>query len=220
MFIAKNKIIQKIKLNYNLYGIKVTLGRVVKSITRKLFSFSWEKCYLLSIPVQETEISLYPATRDEIIIRELTLNDYQSDLWSDFFTDKKRKTYEERMKDNQAKGYGLFINNQLAFSSWILFGSIEVQGKKIPYTGSDKIALIYDSYCNKLYRRQGFHKLMTNWKLKSMKREQIDICYVIVHAYNKPSLKTQIQSGFTVQSSFYVFHYRAKKYCTLKKIFN
>lgn len=212
MSIKENIIIEKIKINLLLYGIKGFILRTFKYIIRHLFKFSWEKCYLMSFRINEN--SVFEFDEKDIVIKKLGLSDFEDSEWATFFSEEKRATYEARLSNDKTEAYGVFVKNRLAFSSWLLYDNIEVQGMLIK-GDFDNTALFYDSYCHPAFRRRGLHILMTNWRLYHVRTKNVNKCYVVVYSYNKPSIKTQKRCGFIIESSFYLFRYKNKKYCTL-----
>lgn len=194
-----------------LYGIRAVLLRAVKSLIHKCLKFTWEKCYLMSRELDEVQP---PEERDDIKVRQLTIADYENDSWYSFFSDKKT-IYEKRFRDNQAKAYGAFINGELAYSTWILYGEVVLQ-EKILLIKSDNCALLLDSYCHPHFRGKGLHNYMNQWSLYTMKRNGMENGYVIVLSYNRPAIKTQRKCSLYIKKKFYWFKVGKWEYCTIK----
>ena len=199
------------KLKY--YGWRGTLLAATKVVTRKLTGFSWDKYCLM---VRETKDP--PSLPDKpFTVRELILADYENPLWASFLDADKKRLYIERFANPNAKAYGVFVDGQLAFSSWIQYGTITVQSQ-FSYPASDKDSLLFDSYCHPHFRRIGLHKYMVQYGLCLLKQKGIEKGWTIVLSYNRPSIKTQKRCGFQTVRKFHIFGFKDKKRCTLKYI--
>jgi hypothetical protein len=192
----KNSFMAKV----DLYGVRFALLRAVKAVIRKLTGFTWEKCYLMSRTLDE--ISL-PIKNSSFEVRMHTLEYYQNDLWSSFLTPQKEAIYEERFQNENVYAYGVFIDGQLAYSTWILQGEV-CYAEQLLFKSSE-CALLLDSYCLPLFRGKGLHNYMNQWCLFHMKGLGIKKAYVIVLSYNRFAIKTQRRCGLQVEETFYAY---------------
>lgn len=206
-----NKLQEKLKL----YGWHGTLLVIVKTIIRKLTGFSWDKYYLMARVMDGL-----PSLPDKpFTVRKLTLADYENPSWTSFLDADKKRLYIERFANPNAKAYGAFVDGQLAFSSWIVGGELEIaEDLRIPMP--DRCVLFMDTYCHPAYRGRGLHKFLIKWRLNHSSKIGAKKCYTIIHSCNKTSLKNQLKCGMEVERSFYVFRFGnnwgRKQWCTLK----
>lgn len=207
-----NSIVVSFFEKVSLYGYGIVINRLIKAIIRFTFHFTWEKCYLMSRSLDRIPPLM---EKYDIIIKELNLSDYRTKLWSDFFTEEKQKIYEQRFCNNRAKAYGAFINGELVYSTWILYGEI-VFREKVSLIKSDDYALLLDSYCHPNFRGRGLHNYMNYWCLYEMTNHGVKKAYVIVLSYNRPAIKTQRKCGLQVEKTFYGFKIGKWRYCTMK----
>lgn len=213
MSIKKSHLLGKFREKLILYGWCVTLLILIKTVLRKLFGFSWEKYCLMA-----RDLNNLPALPEEkFSVKELSIHDYENRLWEPFFLDAdKKRLYLTRFADPKAKAYGIFVNGELAFSSWIQYEEIIIQNRfRFPKKQS---ALLLDSYCHPKFRKQGLHNYMVIWRLEEMKKRGVEKCYVAVWAYNRPSIRAQIKCDLHKVQKFYIISVGNKKWCTLKNI--
>ena len=88
------------KQKIELYGICGTIQRILKRMIHQLFCIKWEKCYLMS---RTLDTVCPPPERNDIEVREIKMEDYENELWYDFFTEEKKLIYNERFKNKNAK---------------------------------------------------------------------------------------------------------------------
>lgn len=204
----KNKFKQKIQL----YGLRGTIQRAFKRIIYVLFRFKWEKCYLMSRTLDSVCL---PSSNADMEIREIRMEDYETDLWKDFFTEEKKQIYQERFRNKNAKSYGVFINGFLACSAWILYKTVILSEKKTLFE-DETSALLFDAYTHPQFRGRGFHNYVNQWRLNEMKRKGIKKAYTVVLAYNVPSIKTQEKCGLRIEQIFYAYSLGNKVYINKK----
>lgn len=190
-----------------LYGKRTTVMIAVKAILRKIFGIGWQKYYLMSHSLEDV---CPPPERSDIEIRELTLSDYENELWKDFLTEEKRVLYEARFKDSHAHAYGAFFDGTLAYSTWILYEKVIFSETETLLQSSD-CALLLDTYCHPRFRGCGIHNYMNQWRLCKIKLCGMKKAYVIVLSYNRPAVKTQLKCGMEVEKTFYSFRVYKKK---------
>lgn len=191
-----------------LYGKSIAGMIVFKAILQKLFKIKWEKCYLMSRSLDNV---CPPPTRNDIKVRELILSDYDNILWHNFLTEEKRAIYEARFKENEAQGYGAFINEALVYSTWILYGKVVYSETEV-LLKQDDCALLLDTYCLPQFRGLNIHNYMNQWRLSKMKEHGAKKAYVIVLSYNSPAIKTQRKCGLEIERTFYAWSFRKRKY--------
>lgn len=195
-----------------LYGLSATMMMALKAILLKLFKIDWRKCYLMSRTLDDV---CPPPARSDIEVRELTLSDYDNKRWCDFLTEEKRAIYETRFKNNKAKAYGAFVGEELAYSTWILYGEVIYSETEI-LLEQDDCALLLDTYCHPQYRGCGIHNYMNQWRLYKMKEYGTKKAYVIVLSHNYPAIKTQKKCGLEVEHTFYAWRLGKRKYITFR----
>lgn len=194
-----------------LYGKKATVMITVKAILRKLIGVDWREYYLMSRRLEDVGLL---REREDIKVCELTISDYDNELWKNFLSENERIIYEAQFKNKRAKAYGAFIDSKLAYSTWILYGEIIYSERKI-LLKQDDCALLLDTYCHPQFRGKGIHNYMNHWCLCEMKRHGSKKAYVIVLSYNRPAIKTQLKCGMQIERTFYRFLLWKKTYCTL-----
>ena len=198
----------KLKQKIELYGIRGTIQRILTIMSHLSFCITGEQCDLMS---RTLDAVCPPPERNDIEVREIKMEDYENELWHDFFTEEKKLIYNERFKNKNAKGYGVFINDVLAYSTWILYKTIMYSEKKILFE-DETSALLLDSYAHPLFRGMGLHNYMNIWRLNEMKKNGVKTAYGIVLSYNVPAIKTQENSGLKIDQIFYVYSIGNKVY--------
>lgn len=198
----------QIRQRIELYGLRQTLLRILKAILKRCFGFTREKCLLMSRYLDD--ICLPPA-RNDIVVRELEMADYDNELWRNFLTKEKQAIYEKWFKDEKIKAFGAFVNGKLAYSTWISYGEVLFSKKHI-LLKDHECALLLDSYCQPCFRGMGIHNYMNQWCLYQMKSNKIKKSYVIVLSFNRPAIKTQKKCGMEVERVFYAYKFRKKIY--------
>lgn len=206
---ALNEIVGKIKSTFKLYGLMPTLLRVLKSVIYRLTSFKWEKCYLMIRKLDE-DISLQDNGR---VIKTLSLSDYGQPWRDDYLTESRYELYGKRFMRNDAQAVGAFVNSKLAYSTWILYDGVEINGIIYEKKGA---GMLWDSYCLPQYRGMGLHNLMNAYSLNLMKEKGMKYGCVVVLAHNSPAIKTQKKCGLEIDKTFYTYKFLGKKYCSYK----
>lgn len=206
------RIKSQFKQKIELYGFRAALLRILKRILSLCIGFKWEKCYLMSRELYGIQA---PQERNDIEVRKLKMTDYANSKWKTFLDEEKRMIYESRFQDSTTKAYGAFINGELAYSTWILYGEV-VFREKVSLIKSDDCALLLDSYCHPDFRGRGLHNYMNHWCLYEMGNRGIKKGYVIVLSYNRPAIKTQRKCGLQMEKTFYGFKMGSWEYCTMK----
>ena len=202
--------IKKFKTFISLLGWKSALLKVFKAIIYHVTSFRWEKCFLMSRLLDE-EIQL--TVNDNIIIREISIEDYDSNWRCDYVNEKRYLSYIGRLKRDDTVALGAFVDGKLAYSTWVLFDGIEVDGSIYKKKG---YGMLWDSYCLSKYRGRGLHNLMNAYSLNIMKNKGMNYGRVLILSHNIPAYKTQIRCGLKKEKVFYTYCFLRKKYSTLK----
>ena len=214
MHFKKNLFPVKLKEKLTLYGWRITLLIVTKTMIRKLTGFSCEKYCLMA---RGTE-NLPPIEEGKFVVRELSIHNYENELWESSFLDKEKKQiYIKRFANSNAKAYGAFVDGQLAYSTWILYGEVIIQNS-FRFKTSDKTALLLDTYSHPNFRGIGLHNYMNLWRLYEMQRRGVKTAVGVVWAYNRPAMKTQFKCGLSIAKYFYIIRFRHKKWCTMKQM--
>ena len=212
MEINENDTFEKFQKKLKQYGWCGTLLSMVKKIIRKLTAFSWDKYFLM---VRKTD-NLPPLPDKSFTVRELALADYESPLWASFLDDDKKRLYIERFANPNAKAYGVFVNQELAYSTWILYGEVVIRSRF--HYSVPKDALLLDSYSHPKFRGMGLHNYMNLWCLHKMAQEGAENAFVVVLSYNRPAIKTQTKCGLRIVKKLYIFSFGHRQWCTLKNI--
>ncbi|MBR0023926.1 MAG: hypothetical protein IJP59_04885 [Muribaculaceae bacterium] len=204
------RFISKFKTFIELFGLKFALLKVFKAIIFRITSFRWEKYFLMALVLDE-ELSAH--IDDNIIIKEISIDDYDSNWRGDYIDEKRYLSYIDRLKRDDAVALGAFVDGKLAYSTWVLFDGIEVDGtiyKKKSY------GMLWDSYCLPEFRGRGLHNLMNAYSLNLMKDREMIYGSVLILSHNIPAYKTQIHCGLKIEKVFYTYCFLRKKYSTLK----
>lgn len=191
-----------------LYGWRAMMLKGLKSIVYSITSFRWEKCYLMS-RVLDKEIQI----ETSLVIRKIGIEDYDSSWRKDYINNKRYSSYIERFKRDDTLAIGAFFDGVLAYSTWILFDGIEVDGTIFKKEG---YGMLWDSYCLPKYRGNGLHNIMNAYSLNLMKHKGINNACVIILSHNIPAYKTQVRCGMEIIKVFYTYCFLRKKYSTLQ----
>ncbi len=193
-----------------LYGWKFALLKVFKAVIYRITSFRWEKNYLMTRVLDE-EIELHIG--DDMLIREIVIDDYNK-CWKDDYVDNNRlNSYIGRLNRNDTIALGVFIDGRLAYSTWILFNGIEVNGT---FHEKNGYGMLWDSYCLPKYRGRGLHNIMNAHSLNILRENKMNVGCVIILSHNTPAFKTQIRCGMEINKVFYTYCFLRKNYSTLK----
>lgn len=209
----KNSALAKLQERLKLYGYKTTMIIVLKKMIKTIFGISWQQYYLMS-NMLSPEIN-NSNNSNKFYVRELTMDDYDNVNWHSFMSAPKEIIYKKRFNLPYAKAYGVFIDNNLAYSTWIVQGYIIIRDCFV-YKVSPQAGFSLDTYCHPQYRRMGIHNFMNDWTINAMKEHGMNKYYVVVLSYNIPAVKTQLKSGSQIERTFYIWSFRKKSYCTLR----
>lgn len=206
----KNSALAKLQERLKLYGYKTTMIIVLKKMIKTIFGISWQQYYLMS-----NMLSPESNNSNKFYVRELIMDDYDNVNWHSFMSAPKEIIYKKRFNLPYAKAYGVFIDNNLAYSTWIVQGYIIIRDCFV-YKVSPQAGFSLDTYCLPQYRRMGIHNFMNDWTINAMKEHGMNKYYVVVLSYNIPAVKTQLKSGSQIERTFYIWSFRKKSYCTLR----
>lgn len=206
---ALNVIVDKIKSTFKLYGLIPTFLKIFKSVIYRLTSFKWEKCYLMMRKLDE-DICLQDNGH---VIKTLSLSDYDQHWRDDYLTESRYELYGKRFMRQDAQAVGAFVNSKLAYSTWILYDGVEINGI---IHGEKGVGMLWDSYCLPQYRGMGLHNYMNAYSLNLMRKKGMEYGSVVVLAHNVPAIKTQKKCGLEIEKTFYTYKFLGKKYCSFK----
>lgn len=200
-----------IKEKISLYGYTTTIQLILKKILHSLFRITWNGHYILYADTREVK---EPTLENNIIIRNLKIEDYNTEEYKYFLDERRENIYIERLNNPNIEGLGLFINNKLAFSTWINFEILHLS-EKIKLNMPLDSALIFDSYSHPNYRRKGYHKMMNLFRLHRICEKGKTKAITFVLSYNKPSINSLKKAGFEVATKFYTYKIGKKEYATI-----
>ena len=206
----KNSALAKLQELLKLYGYKTTMIIVLKKMIKTIFGISWQQYYLMS-----NMLSPESNNSNKFYVRELIMDDYDNVNWHSFMSAPKEIIYKKRFNLPYAKAYGVFIDNNLAYSIWIVQGYIIIRDCFV-YKVSPQAGFLLDAYCLPQYRRMGIDNFMTGWAINTMKEQGMNKYYGVVLSYNIPSIKALRKSGLQIERTFYIWSFRKKSYCTLR----
>ena len=206
----------KIKDHINMYGWWHTALMGLKSVTHRLFGFTWQRFILF-----EQEISFdqdFGFDFNKYDLRSVTMADFENELWKpDFLNAEKRVAYEKRFANPNDECLGLFVNNELACVGWNHYNELLVYGRFYIEAGK-KTVYIYDDFCIPKYRRCGLHKVINAYRKYVAANKGITNVYVAVATYNRPALNNQRKGGFKEVQRFTVTELGKNIHCSLKSV--
>lgn len=197
--------LKKIRSKINLYGIMNTLILVLKASLNKIFRITWDTHYILALNVSKhSKEDLGSDISNKIDIRVLKLEDFENELFSSFFTDRRKQIYQQRLSNPKIEGYGLFVDNQLAYSTWISYDKMQLS-ENVVLPMPQNAALIIDSYCHPFFRRKGFHIIMNSFCIQIIKKKGLKYILVFVLSYNRPAIKALKKCNLLIIFRFLTF---------------
>lgn len=177
------------------------MNKVLKIIRAILIRLGiwWEMYYIMvtDIDIEKVNSKLKDySVKTPYKVIELKLDDFfKGDL--EFCTLKKMNKYKKWFQDPNRKSYGVIINDELAYSSWISFKDIEITNKT-KLNKFDNYALLQDAYTNRKYRGIGLHNYVNLYRLKMIFEYGKTKAIGIVRTKNIPALKTQNNSDLNI----------------------
>jgi hypothetical protein len=197
------------------YGILYTCVLIVKAIIRKLFGVSWTLYYVMCRRTSANDLEL--VERPDIEIRKLQMEDLCNSPCDVFFNSRKMEIFKARINNNNVEGFGIFLKNQLVYTSWINYEKFEITTSTVLSLPAQS-ALLLDSFCHPDYRKQGFHSIMNKFRIKRIYERGFKNVYGLVLKHNIPAIKIQTKCGLKTKQCLRVFKIGKKEYCTLKEI--
>ena len=190
----------------------MNFSKLFKAALRRL-GIWWEEYYILQTDIDIDIINNKFSLLSEKIPHKITRLSYDDFLKGDkkFYTNKKLLKYKKWLIDNNREAYGIIIDNELAYSSWICFDKIELTNKT-SLKNYENVALLQDAYCNSKFRGQGFHNYVNIFRLKTIYDRGIKTAIVIVRKTNLPALKVQKNSTLIITDSIILISLFGKEF--------
>lgn len=190
-----------IKESLKQYGLS-SIPRFFKFILRR-FGIVVETFYLLSYIIDKSTINEKYRTYDFSEVRELTNADT---FLLNFIGKEKLKLFQERFNSENYSCFSIIKNDKVAYLTWISWRDMNYPtlfNKQEKLDG--KQALLEDSYCDPDYRGKGLHSKMNIFRLKKIIERGRFEALVMVLKENKPAIKVQIKSGFSIKSKLCLY---------------
>ena len=198
----------KDKINY--YGKGEFVKYVLKAIFYKLFRISWFQYYLMEYLIDYHKVE----NCDDFPICKLCIKDFEKGDLS-YFTPKKLTLYQQWFQDPYKQAYGIFFNGQLVSSAWISYRELYLSEKYIFNLKKDA-ALLLDMYSHPNYRNKGFYKTIHLFCLKKIYENGRPKALTIIRKNNRPALKHQMKTGFSILHKYVRFQIWGKEFINLK----
>lgn len=183
----------------------MTLTRLFRAILSRL-GIWWEKYYIMQTDIDINIIDQQFSKLSDKIEHKIVKLTYEDFLRGEksFCTDKKMNKYKEWFNDPNREAYGIIIDNDLAYSSWICYDKIELT-KKTVIQKYENNALLQDAYCHTKYRGLGLHSYVNLYRLKKINSKNYKYAIVIVRTKNVPALKTQTKSTLKIKEELTLY---------------
>jgi hypothetical protein len=150
-------------------------------------------------------------------IRKLERKDFKTDFYGKLISDKKWQILDERFKNQNIEGFGIFRDTQPVCYGWINYEKMEITDSTSLSLPAQS-ALLFDGYCHPNHRGQGLHYLISNYRIKRLTDMDIKNAYGIALKYNIPSIKNLKKLGLEISQSFTLFIIGKKEYCTIQSV--
>jgi GNAT superfamily N-acetyltransferase len=170
-----------------------SLRRLLKKIGN-IFGFRLETYYVLHRTLDE-EIKQFPLS-EETCIKELTYEDFKDSEFFHLYPQNKKDLYKKRFSDQAYHAYGVSIDDELVYMTWIATDFLSIGKILIEKPLEQDEGVLVDSFVLPKARRHGIHMYMNGYRLKKLKEKGVRKVYAAVLAENTPALKTQIKHGF------------------------
>lgn len=203
-----NKIIRSIRN----YGLGATIMIAVRKITEKVFRFSWQPMYLLSMETEGFQVNEYI---DDKRIVHPTLDDFGQDWKESFLTQQKTVIFQERYENKDTEIVGIVDDGELACVGWIYYGEVSVGGKFL-LKKDPSVALLYDDFTLPAHRGRHLHRMLNEQRVLTAGKHGSKKCYTVVYTHNKPSLNNYLKIGMKIEKRFCVYHFGNRYHCTLE----
>lgn len=209
-------IINKIKDHISMYGWWHTALMGLKSVTHRLFGFTWQRFILFEQEISFNQDFGYDFSKYDL--RQVKMADFENDLWEPTFLNaEKRAVYEQRFANPNDECLGVFVDGELACTGWNHYGELLVYGQFHIKT-NNMASYMYDAFCIPKYRRRGLHKVNGAYRKYLAAQKGVTTAYVAVATYNKPSLNNYRKGGFKEVRRFIVTEFRKESHCSLKTV--
>lgn len=177
----------------------MNLQKIIRAVLSRL-GIWWEYYYIMTASIDidyvNKKLEEYSVKIPYDII-ELSYSDFEKGD-SMFCTQKKIEKYQRWFKGSNRKAYGVFIDDELAYSSWISYKDIEITNKT-KLTGFAEYALLQDAYTHRKYRGKGLHNYVNLFRLKKIYDEgNKEKAIGIVRTKNTPAFKVQSNSDLKI----------------------
>jgi hypothetical protein len=150
-------------------------------------------------------------------IRKLELKDFETNFYQKTIDVKKWQILDNRFKNPNIEGFGIFRDTMLICYGWINYEKLEITDiTSLPLP--PKSALLFDGYCHPSYRGQGLHYLINDYRIKRLIDMDIKNVYGIVLKYNIPPIKNVKKLGLEINQNFTLFIIGKKEYCTIQSV--
>lgn len=200
----------------SMYGWWNTAVMGLKSVTHRLFGFTWQRFILFELEIYPTQDFGYDFSQYDL--RMISMTDFENDLWEPAFLNKeKRALYEQRFASPKDECWGLFVDNELACIGWNHYDELLVYGQFRISTEKES-SYMYDAFCIPKYRRRGLHKINSAYRLYVAAQKGVTNVYVAIATYNRPSLNNYRKRGFKEVKRFTVTEKGNKVRCSLKSV--
>lgn len=200
---------------YYEFGWKIMLIRIFHKMC-SFIGLYWESSFLLVQNICIKDVNSALSVRKDLIEKytpkELSYDDFLLGNVREF-NDTKLKIISNRFgRVDVYRPFGVVYDDKLIYSCWIYDKNelILSYNTRLPM---EYQALLMDDFCDPQYRGNGIHTMMNFYRLKVLYSSGKSKVAVLVHSYNKPALKSQINAGFAIKEQIIVI-----KFCGKKKI--
>ena len=194
------------------YGLGATIMIAVKKVTEKVFRFSWQPMYLLSMETERFQVK--ESIQDNRIVRP-TFNDFNQNWKESFLSQPKTIIFQERYNNKDTEIVGIIDDGELACVGWIYYGEVSVGGKFL-LKKDPSVALLYDSFTLPTHRGRHLHRMLNEQRMLIAREHGCTRCYTVVYTHNKPSLNNCLKLGMKIEKRFCIYHFGNRYYCTLE----
>lgn len=191
--IRNSQRLKHLRASIKQYGLLNSICRIMKKIAC-LFGLNIHTYYILYRDLKN-EINLFDLP-EGAQIKDLSFDDFKESKFYLLYPQSKRELYKKRFADNKYQAFGMKINGDLVYMTWIATDFIKID--KIGYIKRLKKGegVLMDSFTLSEARGLGIHRYMNGYRLKKLKEIAAHRVYVAFMAENVPALKTQVRHNF------------------------
>lgn len=191
--IRNSQRLEELRASIKQYGMLNSISRITKK-TAVLFGLDIQTYYILYRDLVG-EIKLFDLPKGALI-KSLSFTDFKESKFYFLYPQSKRELYKKRFADKKYHAFGMKINGELVYITWITTDFIKID--KIGYTKRLKKGegALMDSYTLSEARGLGIHRYMNGYRLKRLREIGAHKVYVAFMAENVPALKTQVRHNF------------------------